>query len=102
MYFTIVDETGSCRLLIMLGDGPRCKKLGDKFFLKVGRMVLQEDGTPMLLQETLKTPFSNNTNDDEKKKNLPAGGTPETHTLREQVVLSRIFKRMVPVDCSYQ
>ena len=56
----------------------------------------------MLLQETLKTPFSNNTNDDEKKKNLPAGGTPETHTLREQVVLSRIFKRMVPVDCSYQ
>ena len=37
------------------------------------------------------------------KKNLPAGGTPETHTLREQVgVHSTIFKRMVPVDYSYQ
>ena len=30
----LVDETGSCRLLIiiMLGDGPRCKVLGDEFF----------------------------------------------------------------------
>ena len=32
VYLTIVDETGSCRLLIMLGDGPRCKVLGDEFF----------------------------------------------------------------------
>ena len=37
-----------------------------------------------------------------KNNNLPAGGTPEIHTLRKQVVLSRIFKRMVPVDYSYQ
>ena len=37
-----------------------------------------------------------------KKNNLSTlGGTPETH-LRKQVVISRIFKRMVPVDCSYQ
>ena len=28
----IVDETCSCRLLIMLGDGPRCRVLGDEFF----------------------------------------------------------------------
>ena len=34
-------------------------------------------------------------------KKRPAGGTPETH-LRKQVVLSRIFKRVVPVDYSYQ
>ena len=32
MYFTVVDETCSCRLLIMLGDGPRCKVLGDNSF----------------------------------------------------------------------
>ena len=30
--FSIVDETGSGRLLIMLGDGPRCKELGDTCF----------------------------------------------------------------------
>ena len=80
MYFTLVDETGSCRLLIMLGDGPRCKELGDKFFLKVGRMVLQEDGTPMLLQETLKTPFSNNTNDDEKTRKTYRPVARQKHT----------------------
>ena len=32
VYFTIVDETCSCHLLIMLGDGPRCKVLGDNSF----------------------------------------------------------------------
>ena len=37
-----------------------------------------------------------------KRKEKPTGGgRPETH-LRKQVVLSRIFKRMVPVDYSYQ
>ena len=34
-----------------------------------------------------------------EKKNLPAGGMPETHT---QTGSSRIFKRMVPADYSYQ
>ena len=57
---------------------------------------------PILLQEIFQTPFSNNNNNEKEKKNLPAGGTPETHMLRKQVVLSRIFKRMVPVDYSYQ
>ena len=32
MYFTIVDEIGSCRLLLMLGERPRCKVLGDNSF----------------------------------------------------------------------
>ena len=37
-----------------------------------------------------------------KRKEKPTGdGTPEKH-LRKQVVLSRIFKRMVPVDYSYE
>ena len=33
VYFSIVDETGSGRLLIMLDDGPRCKELGDTCFI---------------------------------------------------------------------
>ena len=35
MYLTIVDEIGSCRSLVMLGDGPGCKVLSDKFFSSV-------------------------------------------------------------------
>ena len=66
MYLTIAAETGSCRLLIMLGDGPRCKELGDKFFSACT--------DPMLLQEIFQTPFSNNSNKKKKeKKNLMAG-----------------------------
>ena len=57
---------------------------------------------PMLQQEISQIPFFNNNNEKKEKKNLPAGGTPEIHTLRKQVVLSRIFKRVVPVDYSYQ
>ena len=45
--------------------------------------------------------FSQYNNNNERKENLPAGGRPETH-LRKQVVLSRIFKRIVPVDYSSQ
>ena len=40
---------------------------------------------PMLLQEIFQTPLSNNKN--KEKKNLPAGGTQETHTLRKQVLV---------------
>ena len=32
MYFTVVDETGSCCILIMLGDGLTCRVLGTSFF----------------------------------------------------------------------
>ena len=36
-----------------------------------------------------------------RKEKATSGGAPETH-LRKQVVLSRIFKRIVPVDYSSQ
>ena len=36
-----------------------------------------------------------------RKEKATSGGAPETH-LRKQVVLSITFKRMVPVDYSYQ
>ena len=42
---------------------------------------------PMLLQEIFQTPFSKKKKKKKKKKiNIPAGGTPKTHTLRKQVV----------------
>ena len=45
--------------------------------------VFSQRTDPMLLQEIFQTPFYYNNN---KMKNLPAGGTPETHALRKQVV----------------
>ena len=79
-------------LLIMLGNGLRCMVLGDEVF--------SQHIDPMLLQEIFQPPFSNNNNKKKEKKNLPAGGTPETHVMKTGS--SRIFKRMVPVDYSYQ
>ena len=49
MYLPIVDKA-SCRLLIMLGDGLRCKVLGDEVF--------SQRIDPTLLQEIFQTPFS--------------------------------------------
>ena len=82
----------------MLGNGLRRNVLGDECFSQcIDPMLLV-----VVLQEIFQTPFSDN---DNKKKKLSAGGTPETHALRKQVVLvlsSRIFKHMVLVDYSYQ
>ena len=59
MYQTIVDETCSCRLLIMFGDGPRCKVLGDNSFSAID---------PMLLQEIFQTSFSISSNENKRRK----------------------------------
>ena len=61
-----MDEIGSCRLLIMLGDRPRCKVLGDNSF-----SVYLSDATRRNILDSIIII---------EKKNLPAGGTPETHT----------------------
>ena len=69
MYFTIVDETCSCSLLIMLGDGPRCKVLGDNSF-----SAYWIDATTGNILDTIIIIVM-------KRKEKPvAGGTPETHT----------------------
>ena len=70
----VVDKTHTCRLLI-LGDGPgaRC------WVMNFSQCI-----DPMLLQEIFQT-LSNNNN--KEKKNLPAGGTQETHTLLKQVLV---------------
>ena len=57
----MVDEA-SCRLLIMLGDGLRCRVLGDEVFSQ--RIDL------MLLQEIFQTPFSNNNNKERERENI--------------------------------
>ena len=86
MYFAIVDETCSCRLLRMLGDGPRCKVLGDNSF-----SAYWSDATPGNILVTIIIIM--------KWKEKPTGRWQARNThLRKQVVLSRIFKRMVPVD----
>ena len=85
VYLTRVDEA-SCRLLIMLGNG-RCTVLGDEVF--------SQRIDPMLLQEIFQTDFLIIIIIMmmiiiiiiiKEKKNLPAGSTPETHTLCKQVV----------------
>ena len=68
MYFTIVDETCSYRLLIMLGDGPRCKVLGDNSF-----SAYRSDATTGNILDTIIIIM--------KRKEKPTGvSTPETHT----------------------
>ena len=92
MYFTIVDETCSYRLLIMLGDGPRCKVLGDNSF-----SAYRSDATTGNILVTIIIIIM------KKMKKRPTGRWHARNThVRKQVVLSRIFKRMVPVDYSYQ
>ena len=94
--YTPVDEA-RCRLLIMLGDGLRCTVLGDEIF--------SQRIDPMLLQEIFQTPFSNN-NNKKTRKEKPTGRwhARNTHVTQTQIdsSSSRIFKRMVPVDYSYQ
>ena len=51
---------------------------------------------PMLQQEIFQTPFSNNNNNEKKRET----SRPVTQ-VRKEVVLSRTFIRMVPVDYSY-
>ena len=90
MKFTIVDENCSCRLLIMLGDGPRCKVLGDNSF-----SAYSSDATTGNILDTMIIIM--------KRKEKPTGRWHARNThLRKQVVLSRIFKRLVPVDYFYQ
>ena len=82
MYLAIVDETGSCSLLIMLGDGPRYKELGD---------------------ECLSAYFSATTGNisDTIFFLKPTGRCHTRNTHVMQTDSSRIFKRIVPVDYSY-
>ena len=67
----------------MLGDGPMCKVLVTTFSQRIDSV---------LLHEIFQTPFSNNIFNELKKK-LPAGGTPETHTLRKQVAVEYLKVR---------
>ena len=91
MYLTTVNEA-SCRLLIMLGGGLRCKVLSDKCFSQCTDPVILV--ILLVLQEILQTPFSNKK---KKKKRKPTGSW---HTRNIRVTLigsSRIFKHMVLV-----
>ena len=72
-----------CRLLIMLGDGLRCKVLCVVFSQRIG---------PMPLQEILQTPFYNNN----KKKRKTYQPVARKKNRRKQVVVE--YQRMVPVD----
>ena len=85
VYFAIVDETCNCPLLIMFGDGLRCKVLGDNSFNASTGNILD---TIIIIM---------------KRKEKPTGRWHARNPhLCKQVVLSRIFKRMVPIDYSYQ
>ena len=72
MYLTIVDETGSCRLLIMLNDAgtdrPKSKFLADESQRGTDPLLLHEIFQTLLYIYICKI-----------MKNLPAGSTPETH-----------------------
>ena len=88
MYFTTVDETCNCRLLIMLGDGSRCYK--DNSFSSYW-----SDATTGNISVTIIIIM--------KRKEKPTGrGQARNTHLRKHTLTSRIFKRMVPVDYSYQ
>ena len=71
----------------MLGDGPRCS-VGWQFFLSV------------LILYYYRTYFRHH-NNEKKRKTTGWWHARNTHWCK-QVVLSRTFKRMVPVDYSYQ
>ena len=89
-----VDEAGSCCLLITLSDGLRCKVLGDEFFSQLM--------DSMVLQEIFQRPFSSNNDNKKKRKEKPTGQWRARNTHVTQIVSYRIFKRMVPIDYSYQ
>ena len=83
----------------MLGDGLRYTVLGGEVF--------SQRIDPMLLQEIFQTPFSNNNNllliiiieeEEEEEEENPTGRWHARHTHVKQTGISRIFKRMVPVD----
>ena len=87
-----VDETGSCCLLIMLGNGLRCKVFGDEFF-----SAYSSNDT------TVKTKyFRHHFLIIRRRKEKP---TDQWHTRDMHIMQKcscRIFKCMVPVDYSYQ
>ena len=64
----------------------------------LGDKVFSQRIDPLLLQEIFQTLFSNN-NNKKKRKEKPTGRWRARIT---QTDSSRIFKRMVPVDYSYQ
>ena len=64
----------------------------------LGDDVFSQRIDPMLLQEMFQTPFSNNNNNN--NKTTGRWHARNTHVM--QTDSSRIFKRMVPVDYSYQ
>ena len=77
-------------------------EVGDRVLVK----VVAFDGKHKLADKWEEAVYWRNVLDSiiiiKKRKEKPTGGgTPETH-LRKQVVISRIFKRMVPIDYSYQ
>ena len=57
----------------MLGDGPRCRQLGDEFL-----SAYWSDATTGNISDTIL---------EEEEEKLPAGGAPQTCTLRKQVVV---------------
>ena len=74
----------------MLGDGPRCEVLDDN-----SCSAYWSDATTGTILDTIIIIMKR------KEKSTGRWHTRNTH-VRKQVVLSRIFKRMVPVDYSYQ
>ena len=80
MYLTIkwTDETGSCCLLIMFGDGPMYKVLGDEF-------SFSQCIDPMLVHEIFQTPFSKSKNNIKSK--LPSvAHQKQTHYANRQLL----------------
>ena len=75
MYFIIVDETCSCRLLIMLVDGLSCKVLGDSSFSEFCSDATTGNILDTIILIMKKIKMKKQTN-----KQKTAGGRPETHT----------------------
>ena len=93
MYFIIVGETCSCRLLIMVGDGLRCRVLGDEIFSAClsDAFTGHVSDTIFLITITIITIIKIIN----KYKKDHARNTHITQT-------GRLFKRTVPVDYACQ
>ena len=72
----------------MLRDGPRCKVLGDEFF-----SAYWSDASTGNISDTI---F------EEEEEEKPTGRWHVRNTHVTQIGSSRVIKRMVPVDYSYQ
>ena len=82
-----MDETGSCRLLIMLGDGRFCKVQGVGWRIVLSVLIRWYHKTIFRHHLLIMKLFCLLIEKTKQTKNVPARGTPETHELRKEVVV---------------